>query len=480
LVGCGGKAPTVLGDASAPPPATSQPAPAKSKYFHLSPAEREASLQAVVDGKSVREWIAELEQPWTPGRDVAARALAKLGPRAVAAVPALAEGARNGSESAVAALGAIGPAAAPALHVFLHRIDRHPVAYDAVLRIGPAAAPYLLEELAQQASEEQPDLTFHVIFDLMVKIQPTPLEVVPTLIDWIQSSKRPMLQTGAMETLPRLGAAGKAAAPALRAALKDPALRVAAGLALCQLDLADAELVAAARGWLAAAGKDQEIERVHAAYFIARGDPTDPSTIPILIEAVQSVRKTTDADYFSQHPILFLGELGPRAKSALPALEKKSRETRSDFVLRATAIALLKIDFDAELPIVCEVFAPESKHTQSQRTAVIEVLAGYGPKVRKALPTLQQRLNMQDPGEYTYRDGVRLLRQLDESACIAMLIDHVDTRTGFRRSEACTLLGEIGPAAKAAVPALTRALQHDDPALQRDAKDALQRIQGTK
>jgi hypothetical protein len=87
---------------------------------------------------------------------------------------------------------------------------------------------------------------------------------------------------------------------------------------------------------------------------------------------------------------------------------------------------------------------------------------------------------MQDPGEYTYRDGVRLLRQLDESACIAMLIDHVDTRTGFRRSEACTLLGEIGPAAKAAVPALTRALQHDDPALQRDAKDALQRIQGTK
>ena len=155
-----------------------------------------------------------------------------------------------------------------------------------------------------------------------------------------------------------------------------------------------------------------------------------------------------DTRYFSAY---YLGEIGPDAKAAVPALVKLLKD----------------LNKDSDDPV-------EHMRSMALQSAAVHSLGQIGPDAKGAIPDLAKMLN--DTGTEKPREVVDALGSIGKPA-IAALIEALNNRNQDIRSEASNALGSLHGAASPAVPALIKVLKsdhHDE--VRRDAASALGEI----
>ena len=258
-----------------------------------------------------------------------AKVLGRIGPGAGTAAPALR--AMLGDEQAVIraaaaeALGGISPAAVPALIQALQDPEKEvrQAAVSALGEVGAeaaAAVPDLVALLPQDGPRG-----LHVVFPLS-RIGPA---AVPALIQALRGRDTDV-RSRAAQVLGLIGPEAQAAAPTLVEVLRDPEarVRVRAAEALWQVaqDPTGVALLAAVLG------DEDGVLRRDAARFLGQMGPAARPAVPALVEALR------DADDATRVPVAeVLGRIGPGAAAAVPALAEALREPEDPISRTAAA-----------------------------------------------------------------------------------------------------------------------------------------------
>jgi HEAT repeat protein len=317
-----------------------------------------------------------------------------------------------------------------------------------------------LGELGPKAKKAVPSLTpaaergplwFRMIAaEVIWRIDPEAARPIPLLLEALKDTQ-PLVRWRAIEALERMGQAAEPALDAVAAGLedKDPFVRQAAYRVLL--------------------GRCPHLKELSPAVAQACGLALEKGGFT----PVQDSRVTTAQ---------MLGRIGPRAKAAVPALQKALRSRFSQVQVHA-ALALWKIERSPDaVPVLIERLA---NHNSTGRTDAAECLAEIGPDARAAIPTLVlacQSTGASDTGDLRVRPAAALaLLKIDPRTqpwVIPVLIESLQDGLYLEaRQMAARTLGEIGPDARAAVPELRRAVHDFDEALQPVAVEALRKIE---
>jgi HEAT repeat protein len=160
-----------------------------------------------------------------------------------------------------------------------------------------------------------------------------------------------------------------------------------------------------------------------------------------------------DPDEFVRLRIVgVLGGIGPDAKAALPALEEAKKDT-SAFVRSAAEEAVIRVKVDAKALIALLKDKEEDK-----RLYAVKAVAFLGPHAKPILPDLCTALK-QDKSKEVRCEAARSLARLgkdgkDAVLALASVLTDPDDKIKLNALEA---LGAMGTDAKAALPAIDRA-----------------------
>lgn len=417
------------------------------------------------DGRRLEYWLDGLNRPDYRERAQAETALRQLGPEAV---PDLVRGlrARDGllrrwctvlvdrvtspraprvpkarvREQAALLLARLGPqavAALPALIAQLADDDKEAVraAEVALRRIGPLALPRLVAALRHR----QPEVRVRAALLLSCRQDYGEglATAVPALLVALQDPEA-SVRAEVARTLGEIDPGGRSSLGALIDALADPdpAVRVAAAQALGKAGAAARSAVPGLSGRLTDAAVQVRVEAARALWQI---DRQAALAVPVLTAALH------DSD-MHWRAALALGEIGPAAAGAVPALLEK---LQSEIVHRpartpsSAALALAKMG-PAAVPGLLELL----EHGQLPvRLGAAIALAGHGADAGPALPGLLQMLR--EPEAET-------------------------------RIVAANTLGAVGPAARDAIPALNRLVDEPDEYVRAAAVNALTQVTGRR
>ncbi len=204
------------------------------------------------------------------------------------------------------------------------------------------------------------------------------------------------------------------------------------GFALLALDYAGSEAAEAAPVLAKHLNQGTSSSRKHAASALRQIGPEAKEAAPALARAVEEnhFRNGTEGKTH-YHALWALGRIGPAGREAVPVLSKLCEKTKG-----ANTI-------------------PEYRRYRMSVTAVLALIAPDEFPVEEAVATLIAGLKDED--RYVHRRAVFALGEMGPLAkeAVPALIDELQ---GPARHEAVLALGKIGPAAKEAIPALTAAL----------------------
>jgi HEAT repeat protein len=313
-----------------------------------------------------------------------------------------------------------------------------------------------------------------------------------SLAGWIATlkAKDSASRITAASALALLGPNAEAAVPALTSALDDPGVEVPI-----------AAMVALGEFGPAAATAAPALERKLAdrRFFYSSGAPYSgshraadalaaigPAAVPVLAEALAS--DSEDTRGWAAHA---LGQIGPPAKSAVPALErvvktygpqegKPSVEALGTIGPAAVAAAptlhtaydSLKADEDGGslLEALMKIGAPPSPGLLQQlddpdpqrRADAAHLLSDFGLRARSAVPRLVTALG--DPSPHVRVAAASALVQVDptNSRALPALIIALDSTDLEVLVTAIPAVGALGPKAAAATPKLKRIAGRDD------------------
>ena len=380
---------------------------------------------------------------WEPSAQ-AAELLGRIGPEAHQAVPALIEAMKTPDRilcgCAIEALGEIGPDARQAIPAIVERLGDHREAHQtfgyawemgstawiALGKLGPDAAVGLIpalkhhdKEVRQQAALALKELGPHA---------------APALAALVVSLRDPdeEVRQYATYALGGIGSAAKSALPALLKAMKDPSSRVREAVvdALPLIAPKSPEVVAA----LIEALKDSdETVQAYAAMSLGKLSAAARPAVALMASMLSS-----DKEYLTRgHPVMsqrlsdciasVLGDLGPVAKEAVPALVEAASKTRDINWQAIPAIGKIGPEAKAAVPFLLQNSSPEALIAIAQidpdnaeiipilrrvwhSTELLQdgqniypdrswcyVLGKFGPRARPALPTLEKLLEIPDP-----------------------------------------------------------------------------------
>ena len=231
------------------------------------------------------------------------------------------------------------------------------------------------------------------------------------------------------------------------------------------------------------------------------------AAVPALIRVLKDSRRSYAASYAA----LALGNIGPKARPAVPLLLemlKGKNVSTVDDTATSAAWALGGIGTDAKdvVPALVAVLVPENEY--SVRVNAARSLGSFGAQARPAIPALLERINS-DTWYEMFTTSARTLKSIGpdaaEKATAALLkrlgkddnfhtdivhaigvadIDgkNVPTLVRLLREDgkdahaAAFALGEIGPRAKDAVPALLKAAENQNSHFRAVARAALEKI----
>src|SRR5947207_2410826 len=194
-------------------------------------------------------------------------------------------------ERAIEVLYEFGPAAAPAVPALIGveaslndmiGFGSAGLAHATLLRIGPAGLPYLIQTLGGKSAKIRANAASYI-----GHLGPAAASAAPALARTLKSDANPTVRSSAVIALGRIGPAAVAALPELKAALRldDDYFR---------------------------------LEVIRALWTVGRESET---TVPILMKILEDRNNPNRAG-----AAMVLGEMGPAAKAALPALAKVLRE----------------------------------------------------------------------------------------------------------------------------------------------------------
>jgi HEAT repeat protein len=184
---------------------------------------------------------------------------------------------------------------------------------------------------------------------------------------------------------------------------------------------------------------DRELRIVAARALCKMGAAAGPA-VPAMAELL------TEKDGRQRYQIeVALGNLGPDARKAVPALIERLEDVEKD---------------------------GRSPHP------VLETLGKIGPKAKAAVPALIELLKTAK--EFYINDAMDTLGRIGPGAeeAVPVIVLHLKDKSEYSRIAAARALGGIGPDAKAAVPALKKLLEDDKRPVQVWAAFALARITG--
>jgi HEAT repeat protein len=414
----------------------------------LGPAAREA-IPALIEilkaptggfGNEVYEALGRMDAPGLPSilglldnpesrvRNLGCQVIAALGPAAATAVPKLIPLLKDQDlgvrRAAVQALSRIGAAARPATEALaeltrdkniLVRLE----SLTALEQIRPD--PRRVEPVAVEALK---DGNVHVRIraaSLLFAVAPKHADILPSALELL---KQPASRHAALDLIGRMGPAAAGAVPALTKMLADrdtnvrrqaipalgrigPAAKSAVPALLEQLNTSDFSIVQSVLNTLRILGSDDSARIVPAVLKLAKQGPNFNRVL-----------------YLS-----FLADQGPKAAAAVPWLVEELHRPPSDLTTNL-AEALFKID-------------PE--RARKEAPAVLrQVLKAFSPSRLQAAALL-------------------LRMKPDSKEALDLLIDSLQATDVNTRQYVSLILGEFGPSARAAVPALRQALR--DPAI---------------
>ncbi len=409
-------------------------------------------VQPTYEGKTLDQWIADLGDPDYPVSDHAADVLADAG---VQAVPVLVEAC--GQEDirlhrrAAAVLIRIGtPAASGVVDALKNKFLGQRIEV-VLVRLVPAAVPALREALGD-------DKTGEAAAHVLGLIGPRADDAVPDLIALLQRKQSPTgPRSEAAFALGHIGEPAGDIVKALSAALRDEKMEVR-------------QQAAEALGWigpparpavpaLIATLKDDE-SKVARKACQALSFLGDSESAPALLTAFQDNRAEVAAEAGRA-----LWRLGPKAEQVVPSLLSMAQGS----IAKSAHPRALLASFGPRIVGVLEKALRDEK--AERREAAAEVLGRIGPPARAAVPSLVAALK--DKSSAVALTAAMALAQIDATraaAAVPLLADSLDV------PGAAVALANIGPDARAAVPALIAALKPRKDAANQEALRASARV----
>jgi HEAT repeat protein len=405
-------------------------------------------------------------------RRTAADAAARFGRAAAAVVPQLAELLRDPDvsvrRSAAVALGAVGPsakAAAPALAEFA-KDESQPAFYRATAveslgRIGPDAKP-AAETIRGLMKDGDATLRFRAAEALMA-IEGKSDEVRAALLDMLQANAAPpAMLPQLVAALDAAGVAGREVIPALAERLKNPdpqrgnfmPRQIAVALANHYGEEPDAVPL------LTELLKQDEPEvKYTAALVLARHGAAGKAAVPALLE-----RAKRDANFaVAPDPTLAaLGALGPHAAAAFDDLMEIWKKPNA-FLLRRFLLAetLAKIDRAKAKPAL-DWLEQQALPAAGVNGQAAICLARADPKNAKVLPAALKLLDM--PNKFFVGQALELLALVgpDAKSTLPRARAALTEPTAQVRVRAAVAVWKITGEVKDALPVLTAAVSQAD------------------
>jgi HEAT repeat protein len=496
------------------------------------------SIEAVrAIGPGAKEAVPALLAVLAKVKDIdAADTLSLIDPSRTEGLPALIEGAKspfdNLREASLRALGRLGPRAREAIPALLERLPTETSTTsplrEALVRLGPVSVPALIQALEEKEQRL-------AALDVLGRIGPAAKEAAPAMLKAADGEFAPL-------GLLALAGLGEAATPSLLEALKDSSRRLPALHALARVEGASPAVVKALTDLLADKGfaEKAEVLRTLAALGPAAKSalPVAKEQLTGTSEEIQAaaalalikisgdgkvggpvlVRLLTESKIAGVRRDAALGLAVAPAKDALPALQMMLKDPAVDLrEAAADAIGALGKDGAGAVPALVEAVGSGEMSVQ---LAACRALGKLGPSAKEAVPVLLQLLQAQDEsslqgaelvpalaralwkieGKESARELLVVLRRQltaptypralaetietigDLGAAARDLVPAVAARLDSPyqsvRWAAARALGNIGPAAKSALPWLERSsTQEPDEELRRRAKAAIAAIQ---
>lgn len=426
-------------------------------------------------------------------RHAAIEALPMLGPAAQAAIPdlktLLKAKAPLISSTAASALMRLDPESVQHLEPILRELIQGLSAKNAAVRsasvqslseLGVQAVPSLTKALETPAEDV---VSLRNACDALAGIGHAAKPAVPGLLKLVDASQD-VVKVHAMQALGNIGEEADTVVPKLAAALTDrhPRVRMHAARSLGQFGARAKPAVAP----LGSALTDK-VERVRLASAQALGQigPDAAAAVPALAKALDDEAGTVTlsaaealgkigaaaapavAERLSNPKMRalaagVLGDLGPQARAAVPALIKALQVPDSEGK-QEIMLALGAIGSEAR-PAVPELLKTLKAEGDPTRAAAAFALAGIG--ATEAGPLLKQTVTSKD--EVLALASARALLRLGPdnpehvSLALPRLIAALSQKSAGIRREAAEALADLGPRAGSAVPALIKALHDED------------------
>jgi HEAT repeat protein len=459
-------------------------------------ALRHAALNALLATPALRSAavpkLAVLLKDANPGvRERAARSLGRVGPGAVAALPALLDAARaaDGAPAYAEALAEIGPQAVPPLLDILQKKKsaESKWALRALHGFGPPAVPVLAEALKSNSPEVRAAAA-GALGDMghEAEAAATPLFV-------LTKDANPAVQAAAFRALVAVHADTERLKPLLQAALasKDTDVRKASAAGLAALGGA---ATLGVDGLLDLLADDNAAGRLAAVQALGQlgaraapavdallshlGDPALQSAVvdtlgqigPAAAPAVPRLLEISKKGDQRTTILPLLTAIGPGAKEALPMIYAAVKDYNTD-VRASAATALASVETDQAKALAVLTPLAGNRESGKVRRAVAHALARYGPAAKDAVPGLISMLDK----ETERGEAMRALKAIGVKD-VPNLLTMLSARDPRVRTFACDSLGSLGPEAKDAAPKL-REIAAQDSAVKAAAQAALKKIE---
>ncbi len=278
------------------------------------------------------------------------------------------------------------------------------------------------------------------------------------------ADKSQMVRAHAAHAIGNIGEAAKDAGPALAklVADPDPKVRRAALNALRRIKPDRNKTLPIISQALTAA---DPATRAHALHSVAE---MGEAALPALIHALQH----PEGKYWA---LLVLGELGPKAKDAVPGMTKLLTDD-SVQVRREAAMALGMVGKDAAsaVPQIAQALDDEQ---MAVRYGAVFALGSLGPAARSAVSALQAQLKSDD--EFMKVQAAWALAKINDqdpaamNTAVKVLTQGITSKDAAVRRAAVRALLDLKPGPAKVLPALRAAIDAADPVIVGEALDAI-------